>query len=105
MEVSDELWASADWVPTSVDRHPWMRKNKAELEMAPENESPSRWFIPRGYQWPLLCVSVYETYPFKPVGVLVSVSYKGAADGWFKECSLPRALVSALIEMLGKIGK
>jgi len=99
VDVSDELWASSDWVPTSVEKHPWLKENKEEGRYS-EGDKAKRWFVPRGHRWPLLCVSVYAEYPSHPKGVCILVSHKAATDAWFTNCSLPRDLVPALIEML-----
>jgi len=97
VDVSDDLWASEEWIPTSLDRHPWLRENKEEIGPWSNDR---RWFVPRGHRWPLLCLTVYPAYSRPPVGVLISASYKVGADGWFTDCNLPRALVPTLIEML-----
>ncbi len=104
VDVSDTLWASNEWEATSIEQHAWLSQNKHEMnEITEIGRNDRRFFVPRDYQWPLLCVTVYESYPARPLGVLVAVSYKVAPDGWFTDCNLPRALVSTLIEMLKKV--
>lgn len=96
MEATDELWMSSEWVETGFDKHPWMKKNRDEMN----DKSPSRWFVIKGTQWPLICMTVYQNYPLHPVGVRVAVSMKDQANGWFQESTLPPALVPMLIETL-----
>lgn len=96
MRETDELWASDEWIETGFDKHEWMKKNRSEMN---EN-SPSRWFVIKNAQWPLVCVSVYHNYPTPPAGTRISVSYKTEPDGWFQDCSLPQFLTPVLIEML-----
>lgn len=93
--VSDALWAGA-WELTFVENHAWLQQNRDELS----DTGTVRWFTPRGHLWPLLCMTVWSEYPQSPTGVRISISHKESADAWFNDCSLPRALVPALVGML-----
>lgn len=101
MKTDDETW-DGEWVETLIDKHPWLRTVKDEVT---GGSPPSRWFVPRGRRWPLLCLTVYSRYPIPPVGVRISVSRKDAADAWFTDCNLPISLLPMMIESLSDIGK
>lgn len=96
----DELWASSEWEQRTAGNHRWLRESAEELGRDIVDGYERRWFAPKRKMWPLLCVSVYQNYPKKPPGVLISVSHKTDKEAWFEDCTLPPVLVPVLIEML-----
>lgn len=94
-----------NWVRVNETTHKWLSAPEVIAErgdfVSPDSET--RWYAPAGKEFPLLCLTVYSNYVKNINGVLISTSYKDAADAWFADCALPVALLPELMDMLGKI--
>ncbi len=89
---------------TQKHRKLWTKTEPYASEYLSEYAAVQRFYREYENRWPLLTISLYYPWHGDIHGIKISVDKKDSKNGWWCECSLPKELISELVEMLQEIG-